>query len=354
MSYEDGWAAIHLQKPARIPRTEYSAESYHWPLISRVIGREVDEHSPPDERRRASNDFRRAWRYDFCWSTLIGSAYLGRYATDMGHAVYAADGSDLREVGNPAFSSPEEVLAFDPLEELPQYDHADLVERFSAHYRANQAAYPDAVNMTGTYITVISGLIDLLGWDMLLTTAGTDPVAFGEFTNRYAQWVMRFYNALAESETPMVMMHDDIVWSSGPFIHPDWYRTYVFPNYRKMLDPIREAGKKIAYTSDGDYTPFIDDIVGAGVDGFVLEPLTDMSVIADRYGDTHFFVGNADTRILLAGDRAAIRAEVERCLTIGRDKPGYFLAVGNHIPANTPVEAALYYNECYEEMKMRR
>ena len=353
MSYEDGWAAINLEMPRRVPRTEYSAESYHWPLVSRATGREVTADSPAEDRRAASIEFRRKWNYDFCWSTLIGDSYLGDYSTDMGHAVYAADGSDRREIGTPAFAGPEEVLAFDPLEELPYYEHGDLVGRFSDHYRSNCHSYPDAVNMTGTYITAVSGLIALFGWDMLLTAAGTDPAAFGRLTNRYAEWVMRFYRALADSETPVVMMHDDIVWTSGPFIHPEWYRTYVFPNYRRMLDPIREAGKKIAYTSDGDYTMFIDDIAAAGADGFVLEPLTDMQLIAERYGRTHFFIGNADTRILLGGDRAAIRAEVERCMTIGRGCPGFFMAVGNHIPANTPVDAALYYNECYEEMMWR-
>ena len=87
--------------------------------------------------------------------------------------------------------------------------------------------------------------------------------------------------------------------------------------------------------------------------GFVLEPTTDMAYIAERYGHSHFFIGNADTRILLSGSKAAIRAEVERCMAIGKDKPGFFLAVGNHIPANTPVEACLYYNEVYEELSVR-
>ena len=32
---------------------------------------------------------------------------------------------------------------------------------------------------------------------------------------------------------------------------------------------------------------------------------------------------------------------------------GFFMAVGNHIPANTPVENALYYNEVYEELSRR-
>ena len=64
-------------------------------------------------------------------------------------------------------------------------------------------------------------------------------------------------------------------------------------------------------------------------------------------------VGNADTRVLLTGTKEDIRAEVERCLSLGRDCPGYFMAVGNHIPPNTPVESALYYNQVYEELRER-
>jgi uroporphyrinogen-III decarboxylase len=84
-----------------------------------------------------------------------------------------------------------------------------------------------------------------------------------------------------------------------------------------------------------------------------LEPTTDMAHIAERYGKTHVFVGNADTRILLHGTREQIRTEVERCMTIGKACPGFFMAVGNHIPHNTPVENALYYQEVYEKLSRR-
>ena len=65
------------------------------------------------------------------------------------------------------------------------------------------------------------------------------------------------------------------------------------------------------------------------------------------------FVANADTRILLSGTREQIRAEVTRCMPIGKACPGFYLAVGNYIPHNTPVENALYYQEAYEEMSKR-
>ena len=40
-------------------------------------------------------------------------------------------------------------------------------------------------------------------------------------------------------------------------------------------------------------------------------------------------------------------------MDIGKRCPGFFMAVGNHIPANTPVDNALWYNEYYEKMAVR-
>ena len=86
---------------------------------------------------------------------------------------------------------------------------------------------------------------------------------------------------------------------------------------------------------------------------FVMEPGNDMQYFADKYGKTHGFVGNADTRILLSGTKNDIYKEVKRCMDTGKKYPGFFMAVGNHIPANTPVDNALYYNEAYMELSKR-
>jgi uroporphyrinogen-III decarboxylase len=193
----------------------------------------------------------------------------------------------------------------------------------------------------------------MLGWDMLLLAAGDDPVRFGALINRYGDWMMRFYEALAESDAKVVMIHDDMVWTSGPVFSPAFYREYIFPNLKRYIQPLRDSGKKVLFTSDGDYTMFIDDVVDCGVHGMVMEPMTSLEYAAEKYGKTHVLIGNADTRILLNGSREQIRSEVERCMSIGRDCPGFFMAVGNHIPPNTPVESALYYNEVYESLSRR-
>jgi hypothetical protein len=352
MSFEDGWSAINLHMPARVPHTEYSVES-HWEVIKAVTGLDVGPHSLPEEQKKASRALIKAWNFDFMWSTLIGGELYSKYKTDMGHAEYAAGGVDWRDTIYCPFETPEQVLNFNFLETYGPCDRIDWKRRFELHYQANCKANPDAVNMTGIYVTLISGFIDIFGWDMLLLAAGTDPVAFGALANRYADFILPYFEALAEADVPVVMIHDDMVWSSGPIFSPKWYRQFVFPNFRRYFDPLRQAGKKIMLTSDGNYSEFIDDLVGCGVNGFILEPMTDMAYIAQNYGKTHVFIGNADTRILLDGTHAEIRAEVERCMSIGKECPGFFMAVGNHIPANTPVDSVLYYMQVYEELSKR-
>ncbi|MFI3326133.1 MAG: uroporphyrinogen decarboxylase family protein [Clostridia bacterium] len=352
MSYADGLAAFNLEMPSSIPRTEYSAQRY-WGLIEKVTGIKVDETSTADAKDKASAAFMKAWDFGFVWNVLTHSQDLDKCRTKMGHAVYEQGGTDYNsEVGCP-FEDPEDAFDFQPMEVYGKLDHSTLVKNYNENYAKKVALMPDAVNTTGIYITMVSGLLEIFGWDILLMAMGIDAKAFGETTNRYAQWVQQYFNALADCDSPIIKIHDDITWTSGAFAHPDWYREFIFPNYKKLFAPIREAGKKIIFTSDGNFTEFIDDIADCGVNGFVLEPTTDMKYIAENYGKTHSFIGNADTRILLKGTKEDIYNEVKRCIDIGKDCPGFFMAVGNHIPANTPIENALYYNEVFEKLRKR-
>ena len=89
MSYQDAWAAMHLEMPPQVPRTEYSAD-FHWPLVNKVTGFSVSEHSPAAERTAATKAFMKAWDYGYVWNTMLGAGELDACRTTMGHAVYQA------------------------------------------------------------------------------------------------------------------------------------------------------------------------------------------------------------------------------------------------------------------------
>lgn len=342
---EYGMAALDLEMTDHVPRMEYSV-LMHDDLIRRVTGREtVDD----DAKRLFMNE----WDICMAWNTMANRTHLGACRSSMGHSVFEKNGTDKDTSVFTFFKEPEEVFAFDPQASLPSYTEEELIGMFNRHYDAKEAFAPDIVNMTGIYITGISGIVEMLGWEMLLTCAGEDPEAFGAFLTRYSLWIEKFFVAMAKCKAPVVMIHDDIVWTEGVFMRPELYRRYLFPAYERLFSHLHGTGKKIMFTSDGNYTAFIDDVAACGIDSFVLEPYTDMAYIAGKYGREKSFVGNADTRVLLSGDKDAIRREVARCMNIGRDCPGFIMAVGNHIPPNTPVDACLWYDEFCRELGRR-
>ena len=75
--------------------------------------------------------------------------------------------------------------------------------------------------------------------------------------------------------------------------------------------------------------------------------------LAEKYGKSKVIIGNIDTRILTFETKEKILKEVRRCTNIGRNCPGYFFAVGNHIPHNVPLKNTLYYLDLVKKLGRR-
>jgi uroporphyrinogen-III decarboxylase len=225
------------------------------------------------------------------------------------------------------------------------------VRKYQAWY--DKARRNDAVISGGTYRSVVSFAIDAFGWENLLLAAGLDEHRFGELLNRWADFLMQYVRAWAATDIEVFLTHDDIVWTEGGIFSPQFYRTYVFPNLKRYWDCVKDAGKRVLFCSDGNFSQYVDDIAAAGADGFIFEPTTDLEYIVRRYGRTHVIIGNADCRVLTFGNKKQVRAEVKRCMDLGRACPGFFFAVGNHIPPNVPIENADACMEVYRETRAR-
>jgi hypothetical protein len=330
-------AAIRLECPPEIPHTQYTGHQVWLEHLRAKAG-------------RPQADFAELLDYDFIWTTDLPADMPGRW-TDMGHAVWLSDGSDFRLPQPSPFKDVEEILNLDVRQEYGRFDYRRQVERYQSWYR--QARRADAVVPGGLYRSVVSFAIAAFGWENLLLAAGTDGERFGEMLNRWADVLMGYVQAWAATDIEVFLTHDDMVWTAGGIFSPAFYRRYVFANYKRYWDCLKDAGKKVLFCSDGNYTAYVDDLAAAGAEGFIFEPATDLEGICRKYGRTHVIIGNADCRILTFGGREDIRGEVRRCLDAGRDCPGYFFAVGNHIAPNVPVENADACIQAYLQMRRR-
>jgi hypothetical protein len=329
MSRQIGLDTVFLRPTPRIAHTEYSL-NYHTSLFKDSV-RELHD----------------AWDLDFLWCTNDGPidwCKAGR-CTDMGHGEYASDGGDRRDQSLCPFGGPEEVHEFDPLREYDLPSRRELVRSYEECYRKLSDSNPNQLVTGGYYKTLISGAVQAFGWDMLLQAAA-DEDRFAQVLERLARYTLQYNLAWAETSIEAFIQHDDMVWTQGPFLRPDFYRRVIFPLYRRLWEPLKRAGKRVIFCSDGTWDMFYDDVAACGADGFCFEPSNNLDAAVSKYGKTHVIIASkVDCRTLTFSPWKQVQAEIDATLPLAKLCPGFIWAVGNHIPANVSDEMCKRYIE---------
>ncbi len=344
MSRQIGMDTICLRPTPRIGHTEYSM-GYHTNLLRKYSG--GLDPAKPENSGKCNKALMKEWDFDLIWSVNDGPIdwlKSGGRCSDFGHAVYAEDGSDERKPSICPFNSPEEVWEFDPAKEYGVPEHASLKKLYREWHEAAQADNPDQVFTGGYYKSVVSGAIQAFGWDMLLLAA-SDEDKFAEVLRRFGDYTMNYVKAQAEVKSIEVFIqHDDMVWTLGPFVRPEFYRSVIFPIYKKLWSVLKKAGKKVLFCSDGTWDMFVDDIAACGADGFIFEPSNNLDIFVEKYGKTHCIVASKiDCRTMAFDPWEKVKAEIDATLALAKKCPGFILAVGNHIPANVSDEMCEQY-----------
>ena len=333
MSRQLALDTILLKPTARLAHTEYSL-GYHKDYIRQRTGLDP---SDPNAIRRLESD----WLIDFHFGVNDGLrgnwAALGR-STDMGHAEYAADGSDLRNPAQCSFETLEDVWAFDAVEEYGLPDFDEQVAAYEKSFQAQKQACPEQLTTGGYYKTIVSGAIQAFGWDMLLM-ATSQPVKMEPVFDSFFRRTLFHMKAWAQTSAEVIIQHDDFVWTEGAFMNPTIYREVIIPRYAELWKPLREAGKTVLFCSDGTYTEFAEDIMAAGASGFIFEPTNDFGLMAERFGDRACLVGSfVDCRDMAFSPWDQVKASMDRTFELAESCKGLIFAVGNHMPPNIPPE----------------
>lgn len=330
MSAAAALSNIRLEPADRWAHAEYSLE-YHQGFLEQRAGLPADH---PEFARRAYE----ACGIDFLWHTddgLIDWDVAGR-TTDMGHAVYAADGGDQRPPRASPFGDEHEVWKFDAFGEYGLPDRDEQVAAYEDRMRRMRRQFPGQLATGGYYRTLVSGAIAAFGWEMFLAAAAC-PARIDKVFDSFFRRTLFFMEAWAATSVEVVIQHDDFVWAAGPFLNPDFIRRAIIPRYAELWRPLRAAGKRVLFCSDGNFLEFAADIAEAGANGFIFEPCNDFGAMADRFGASLCLVGSrVDCRDLVSGRWETVRDAIDRTFEDFRKCRGAIFAVGNHLAPNIP------------------
>jgi hypothetical protein len=152
---------------------------------------------------------------------------------------------------------------------------------------------------------------------------------------------------------PLFFIGDDIAYKGRLMFSPRFLRETFLPCLKRMMRPLKEAGIKVIYHSDGDLTEVLNDLVEAGIDGLnPIEPAAGMDIgwLKRRYGKRLILVGNVDcSQVLPLGSVEDVRRAVRACVRAASPGGGHFIGSSSEVTPSTPVENVLaLYEACRE------
>ncbi len=248
------------------------------------------------------------------------------------------------------FADDEEVLAYRPLERIrPEIRQAGYAATL-AGIKADQELVGDSCYISGLYYTTLfQWFILIFGWERFLLTAAGEPKQFKRTISEFAELSIEYATYFAQTDMPVFFCHDDLAITRGLVFSPEWYRDNIFPHYERIFAPLKKAGKKIIFVSDGNYLELIDDLIAVGVDGCMVDHFVDIGQVMQRHGGKVLIAGNADIAKLTFGTVDDVRRDVARCMDYGRRYPGYVIKVTGDLPHNIPLaNIEAYFAACRE------
>lgn len=255
------------------------------------------------------------------------------------------------------YRGPEDVVAFvralpSPQEALRRFDADAYRRQLIADIEARRALMGDVVYLPTLWEVVHPRFewYPKFGYENYLMFLHLYPEEAArlfasevEVCRRRSQIVAEVYRAL--DVPPVTLIGTDITGRDGPLVSPALLEECYFSACRRSLEPLREAGIRTVWHSDGVIAPLVEPILRAGVSGFQgfqFEYGVDVSWIAGHRtldGDRlTIFAGLSTAGTLRFGTPEQVRREVEAIIDTLAGRCALFILPGNNILPDCPLE----------------
>jgi uroporphyrinogen decarboxylase len=229
----------------------------------------------------------------------------------------------------------------------------DTLEALGNRAEQLQSTTDYAVVMAGFLIMPVTGTQIWRGFDQWCIDTLENTRLWQEMTEAYLERAFSQADAILKAVGGFIdvayFLGDDIATQNGPFISPIFYRKYIKPYHRQIVEFIRSrTDAKIVFHMCGAAREFIPDLIDVGIDAINPVQTTAKGMepfwLKRDFGRDIAFWGGIDTqRTLPFGTTEDVKAEVRRIIdTLGPS--GLVLASSHNMQADVPPEniAALF------------
>ena len=233
----------------------------------------------------------------------------------------------------------------------PHLLNADPYRRrinFEAYRNAKASCQKRELYFTWSGVNVFECMHPVCGHEYMLMGMVLDPDWVKDMCNVYADLTIHLMEILfAEEGLPdAAFFYEDMGFKERPFMSPAMYKEIVWPAHKKTFDYCHSKGLPVFVHSCGFVEPLVPGLIEAGMDclqAMEVKAGMDLVRLKKMYGDRIAFMGGMDVRTLVANDRDAILAELQRKLPAAMSGGGYILQSDHSIPNQVQYETYKFF-----------
>ena len=228
-----------------------------------------------------------------------------------------------------------------PFDEIPGI----FWETYTPHLEAIRKVMPPGMKAYGGCgYGIFETSEDLVGYEPLCIMQYLDPDLFADlyqkigdlFVTLWAEMIRRYSDIFV-----FFRMGDDLGFKTSTLLDPATIRTYIVPQYKRVIDLIHAHGKKFLFHCCGNIFPIMDDVIGVGIDA--KHSNEDQIATFDKWIELYTprigLFGGIDVNTLCLNSYDTVYLKVLEDATLFRSMAnGWGLGSGNSIAEYVPVD----------------
>lgn len=230
------------------------------------------------------------------------------------------------------------ITGWKEFEDYPWPSTADIDYSRFEHVRAD---LPEGMGVIGQYGDIFTNVWELMGFETFAVATREQPELVQALFARVSELIVSMFEAMAGMDWVGALWYsDDIAFSSGLMVSPEFLDQNLFPHLRKIGELARRRGIPFIYHSDGNLWDVLDTVIACGVTALhPLEPKSmDIAEVKRRYGRRLCVCGGVDVDLLARGTPDTVRALVRTLSSAIAPGGGWCAGSSNSIPDYVPVE----------------
>ena len=199
---------------------------------------------------------------------------------------------------------------------------------------------PDGMKLIVNYGPIFQFLFRVMGIETLSIASVENPQLVAAIAEKVGQLGINIVENLLQREwVGGIWYGDDMGYTEGLLVSPDFLRKYVFGYVKQMGQLCRQHKKLFILHSDGKLEQILDDLSDCGFHAIhPNEPLSvDIVKLKQQVGDKFALIGNVDVDLLSRGSEEDVVKATKYLIENVAPGGGFALGSGNSVAKFIPV-----------------